>query len=161
MDCRSGFQSMYPSIMIGNNVCYTTRIDPSHPEQPGKTMQHTSRLRKPSLERRTSQRIGSNLAQDLMNQRDEHKAQIKLARNDEQVEKEEFHDSMQYAVKIMMNSFYGVFASGFYRFTHKDLGSSITAWACQTSRPSSRSWKRKAITWSIPIQIPSSFVHLS
>ena len=71
------------------------------------------------------------LLEDLMNQRDEHKAQIKLARKDEQVEKEEFHDSMQYAVKIMMNSFYGVFASGFYRFTHKDLGSSITAWARQ------------------------------
>jgi len=28
-----------------------------------------------------------------------------------------------------MNTFYGVFASGFYRFTHRDLGSSITAWA--------------------------------
>jgi DNA polymerase I len=28
-----------------------------------------------------------------------------------------------------MNSFYGVFASVFYRFTHKDLGASITAWA--------------------------------
>ena len=40
-----------------------------------------------------------------------------------------FHDAMQYAVKILMNSFYGVFASGFYRFTHRDLGSSITAWA--------------------------------
>ena len=40
-----------------------------------------------------------------------------------------FHDSMQYAVKILMNTFYGVFASGFYRFTHRDLGSSITAWA--------------------------------
>ena len=38
---------------------------------------------------------------------------------------------MQYAVKILMNSFYGVFASGFYRFTHRDLGSSITAWARQ------------------------------
>jgi DNA polymerase I len=36
---------------------------------------------------------------------------------------------MQYAVKILMNTFYGVFASGFYRFTHRDLGSSITAWA--------------------------------
>ena len=36
---------------------------------------------------------------------------------------------MQYAVKILMNSFYGVFASVFYRFTHKNIGSSITAWA--------------------------------
>ena len=28
-----------------------------------------------------------------------------------------------------MNSFYGVFASSFYRFTHPDLGASITEWA--------------------------------
>ena len=25
---------MYPSIMIGHNICYTTRVDPAHPEQP-------------------------------------------------------------------------------------------------------------------------------
>ena len=36
---------------------------------------------------------------------------------------------MQYAVKILMNSFYGVFASNFYRFTHPSLGASITEWA--------------------------------
>ena len=40
-----------------------------------------------------------------------------------------FDDQMQYAVKIMMNAFYGVFASEFYMFTHHDLGTSITAWA--------------------------------
>ena len=28
-----------------------------------------------------------------------------------------------------MNSFYGVFASSFYRFTHEKLGASITEWA--------------------------------
>ena len=66
-----------------------------------------------------------------MNQRDEHKAAIKLARSVDDGPAEAFHDSMQYAVKILMNSFYGVFASGFYRFTHRDLGSSITAWARQ------------------------------
>ena len=38
-------------------------------------------------------------------------------------------DQLQYAVKILMNSFYGVFASSFYRFTHPDLGASITEWA--------------------------------
>ena len=126
------FKSMYPSIMIGNNVCYTTRIDPSHPEQPAEgDATHVSPTEAVfwSAERRKG--LVPTLLEDLMNQRDEHKAQIKLARKDEQVEKEEFHDSMQYAVKIMMNSFYGVFASGFYRFTHKDLGSSITAWARQ------------------------------
>jgi DNA polymerase elongation subunit (family B) len=38
-------------------------------------------------------------------------------------------DQLQYAVKILMNSFYGVFASSFYRFTDPKLGASITEWA--------------------------------
>ena len=71
------------------------------------------------------------LLEDLMAQRDEHKAAIKVAKSSEDSVAEAFHDAMQYAVKILMNSFYGVFASGFYRFTHRDLGSSITAWARQ------------------------------
>ena len=66
-----------------------------------------------------------------MAQRDEHKAAIKAAKSSGDAPAEAFHDAMQYAVKILMNSFYGVFASGFYRFTHRDLGSSITAWARQ------------------------------
>ena len=71
------------------------------------------------------------LLEDLMAQRDEHKAALKTAQASEDTSAEAFHDAMQYAVKILMNSFYGVFASGFYRFTHRDLGSSITAWARQ------------------------------
>ena len=34
LDCSSDFKSMYPSIMIGNNICYTTRIDPVQSDQP-------------------------------------------------------------------------------------------------------------------------------
>lgn len=66
-----------------------------------------------------------------MAQRDEHKTALKASKSDGDQVAVEFHDSMQYAVKILMNLFYGVFASGFYRFTHRDLGSSITAWARQ------------------------------
>ncbi len=124
------FKSMYPSIMIGHNVCYTTRIDPSHPEQPTEDDEiHTSPTEAKFWSSSYRKGLVPTLLEDLMGQRDEHKAMLKQARNDEQAEKEEFHDAMQYAVKILMNSFYGVFASGFYRFTHKDLGSSITAWA--------------------------------
>ena len=67
-----------------------------------------------------------HLLEQLMAQRDEHKKGMKTAK-DSAVRS--YHDQMQYAVKILMNSFYGVFASGFYRFTHRDLGTSITAWA--------------------------------
>jgi DNA polymerase I len=48
--------------------------------------------------------------------------------------KDEYHylDGLQAAVKVLMNTFYGVFASSFYRFTDKSIGSSITAFARAT-----------------------------
>ncbi len=125
------FKSMYPSIMIGHNICYTTRIDPAQPSPPAEGRFHTSPI--DSKFRLAEDRKGMVplLLEDLMQQRDEHKAAIKAAQSAQDVSAEAFHDAMQYAVKILMNSFYGVFASGFYRFTHRDLGSSITAWARQ------------------------------
>ena len=125
------FKSMYPSIMIGHNICYTTRIDPAQPSPPGEGRFHTSPI--DSKFRLAEDRKGMVplLLEDLMQQRDEHKAAIKAAQSVQDASAEAFHDAMQYAVKILMNSFYGVFASGFYRFTHRDLGSSITAWARQ------------------------------
>jgi len=69
------------------------------------------------------------LLDGLMKSRDGHKAALKKA-NEEGDEEEAFlQDQLQYAVKILMNSFYGVFASNFYRFTHPSLGASITEWA--------------------------------
>ena len=124
------FKSMYPSIMIGHNICYTTRIDPAQPP-PEEGRYHISPIE--SKFRLADDRKGMvpALLEDLMAQRDEHKAAIKEAKSNGDETAEAFHDAMQYAVKILMNSFYGVFASGFYRFTHRDLGSSITAWARQ------------------------------
>ena len=124
------FKSMYPSIMIGQNICYTTRIDPAQPDQPADdepvyTAPTGARFRHQSVRKGLVPR----LLEDLMAQRDVHKAALKAAKQEGNVQQESFHDSMQYAVKILMNTFYGVFASGFYRFTHRDLGSSITAWA--------------------------------
>ena len=124
------FKSMYPSIMIGNNVCYTTRIDPIQSDQPAVdepvyTAPTGARFRHQSVRKG----LVPTLLENLMAQRDVHKTALKTAKQDNDSAGIMFHDSMQYAVKILMNTFYGVFASGFYRFTHRDLGSSITAWA--------------------------------
>ena len=120
------FKSMYPSIMISNNICSTTLVrdgseDESHNVSPITNTRYISK----------EQRFGlvPQLLQDLMNSRDRHKAALAKA-NDEGDEAEAFlQDQLQYAVKILMNSFYGVFASNFYRFTHPSLGASITEWA--------------------------------
>ena len=124
------FKSMYPSIMIGSNVCYTTRIDPIQSDQPadGEPVHVAptgARFRHQSVRKG----LVPTLLENLMAQRDIHKAELTTAKQTEDSAGIMFHDSMQYAVKILMNTFYGVFASGFYRFTHRDLGSSITAWA--------------------------------
>lgn len=124
------FKSMYPSIMIGNNICHTTRIDISHPIQPTEDeLVHISPTGARFRNKNSREGLVPFLLRDLMSQRDYHKLQMKLAQENEHQAKIAFHDQMQYAVKIMMNSFYGVFASEFYRFTHHDLGTSITAWA--------------------------------
>ena len=120
------FKSMYPSIMISNNICSTTLIrdsttDSSHFCSPITNTRYLSK----------DERIGlvPLLLQDLMNSRDKYKKAYSQALENGDEDEAFLNDQLQYAVKILMNSFYGVFASSFYRFTHEKLGASITEWA--------------------------------
>ena len=120
------FKSMYPSIMISNNICSTTlirdsSIESSHFVSPITNTRYLSK----------DKRIGlvPLLLQDLMNSRDKYKKAYSQALEDGDEDEAFLNDQLQYAVKILMNSFYGVFASSFYRFTHEKLGASITEWA--------------------------------
>ena len=116
------FKSMYPSIMISNNICHTTRVDSSDETNEVNLSPSGTKF----LKKQVREGLVPRLLEDLMAQRDEHKALMKNAKDDSI---RMFHDQMQSAVKILMNTFYGVFASAFYRFTHQDIGSAITAWA--------------------------------
>ena len=120
------FKSMYPSIMIANNICFTTllrdgSVDDSHSVSP------TTETRYLSKEDRLG--LVPQLLEQLMQSREVHKAALSVARESGDEAEAFLQDQLQYAVKILMNSFYGVFASSFYRFTHPDLGASITEWA--------------------------------
>lgn len=122
------FKSMYPSIMIGKNICYTTRIDDMLSDAFSPEDYEKSPTGAKFCHDGIRRGMVPKLLEDLMSQRDVHKAGMRNASDEAQ---RSYHDQMQYAVKILMNSFYGVFASGFYRFTHRQLGESITAWARQ------------------------------
>jgi DNA polymerase I len=120
------FKSMYPSIMISNNICSTTlirdsAIESSHFISPITNTRYLSK----------DVRIGlvPLLLQDLMDSRDKYKKAYSQALENGDEDEAFLNDQLQYAVKILMNSFYGVFASSFYRFTHEKLGASITEWA--------------------------------
>ena len=116
------FKSMYPSIMISNNICHTTRVDRADES----TEVHQSPSGTKFLKKEVREGLVPRLLEDLMAQRDHHKTMMKSVTEESE---RMFHDQMQFAVKILMNTFYGVFASAFYRFTHQDIGSAITAWA--------------------------------
>ncbi len=116
------FKSMYPSLIIAKNICFTTL------NQHGTVVSPTG-IRFLSADVRKG--VIPSLLGKLMDQRDSIKARMKTAASQEEYA---YLDGLQQAVKILMNSFYGVLASSFYRFTNVAIGGSITAFARETTK---------------------------
>ena len=112
------FKSMYPSIIIANNMCFTTLSPDGEHVSPIEGVRF--------ITKEEGKGILAGILEELMVERDSIKAKMKAA----ETEKERaYYNGLQEAVKILMNSFYGVFASSFYRFTNRKIGESITAFA--------------------------------
>ncbi len=114
------FKSMYPSLIIAKNICFTTLSEEGTIEAP-----NGARF----LSRDRREGLLPKILKDLMAQRDDSKKRMKEATDPEEVR---YYDGLQNAVKILMNAVYGVFASSFYRFTDRNIGSAITAFARET-----------------------------
>ena len=114
------FKSMYPSLIIAKNICFTT-ISPD-----GEIVSPNG-VRYMSKERRVG--LLPRILEGLMAERDSIKKRMRDAKDHAE---HDYLDGLQAAVKVVMNTFYGVFASSFYRFTDKQIGSSITAFARNT-----------------------------
>lgn len=118
--CTLDFKSMYPSLIIAKNICFTT-LSP-----------HGSNI-SPSgarfLSKDEKEGLLPRILKELMAERDRVKRKMRESQDEEE---RRYYNGLQEAVKILMNSFYGVFASSFYRFTDKSIGSSITAYARET-----------------------------
>lgn len=115
--CVLDFKSMYPSLIIAKNICFTTLSADGEIESP-------NGVRYMSKERRNG--LLPRILSNLMAERDSIKKRMKSAKDPRE---HDYLDGLQAAVKVLMNTFYGVFASSFYRFTDKQIGSSITAFA--------------------------------
>ncbi len=111
------FKSMYPSIIIARNLCFTTLSDRGTTVAPS-----GARFLAPSVRAGIIPRILAGLLAD----RDGFRRQGREATSDDA---RAYYDGLQNAVKILMNSFYGVLASSFYRFTNKEIGAAITSFA--------------------------------
>ncbi len=114
------FKSMYPSLIISKNICFSTL-------SPEGTIVSPSGAR--FLDPTIRPGLIPKILKDLLGERDLLKRRLREAKDPEE---SQYYDGLQNAVKILMNSFYGVMASSFYRFTDKEIGSAITAFARQT-----------------------------
>lgn len=112
------FKSMYPSIIIENNICFTTLSEDGEIESPTGVK---------FLGPEQKEGLLPSILEDLMEERDEVKRKMRESEGKEK----RYYSGLQGAIKILMNSFYGVFASSFYRFTDPKIGESITAFARQ------------------------------
>jgi DNA polymerase I len=118
------FKSMYPSIIIARNICFTTLSSRGTTVSP---IDENVRF----LDKAEKQGILPRILSGLMKERDLTKKKMREAASREEAH---YYDGLQQAVKVLMNAFYGVFASSFYRFTDKNIGSSITAFARETTK---------------------------
>ncbi|MDH4122734.1 MAG: hypothetical protein OEV21_01410 [Thermoplasmata archaeon] len=116
------FKSMYPSLIISKNICFTTL------SEKGKTISPTG-VRFLTKDQREG--LLPSILAELMQERDRLK---KLMRDTVSDDEKDYYRGVQEAVKILMNAFYGVFASTFYRFTDQRIGASITAFARESIR---------------------------
>lgn len=114
------FKSMYPSLIIHKNICFTTLSDQG-------TIVSPSGAKFLSKDQREG--LLPKILQDLMAQRDDIKKKMKNTKDPDEFR---YYDGLQNAVKILMNAVYGVFASSFYRFTDRNIGSAITSFARET-----------------------------
>ncbi len=116
------FRSMYPSMIISKNICFTT-LSPN-----GTIVSPTgARFLDKSVREGLLPRILANLMQE--------RAATKKAMKDAATpDEKDYYNGLQEAIKILMNSFYGVLASSFYRFTDPKIGASITAFAREATK---------------------------
>jgi len=113
------FKSMYPNIIISKNLCFTT-LSPEGVTVSPSGARFLSAEQRPGL---IPEVLGELLTErDAIRRRGREAASPDLQR---------YYDGLQSAVKILMNSFYGVLASSFYRFTNPEIGAAITSFGRQ------------------------------
>lgn len=116
------FRSMYPSMIIAKNICFTTL-------SPDGTVVSPTGAR--FLDKGVREGLLPRILTKLMEERAATKKSMKEAKSPDE---KDYYNGLQEAIKILMNSFYGVLASAFYRFTDPKIGASITAFAREATK---------------------------
>lgn len=123
------FSSLYPSIMVSSNVCYTTMLHvPKGAKPPDASPAYNSapadiaHFVKPEVRRGLLPRI----LEGLLSRRAQAKAMMKAYSSDPG--RKSLYNSRQLQLKIIANSVYGVLSASGGWFVRMEMGESVTAW---------------------------------
>ena len=114
------YKSLYPTIMMAHNLCYTTVVTGDRPD--GKIIQSPSGGEFVSPE--VCRGIIPSILEDLLNQRIETKNKMKEVSNEHDYE---VLDATQLALKILLNSFYGYSGYARARLYSLTLANAVTS----------------------------------
>ncbi len=121
------YKSLYPTIMMAHNLCYTTQIMDNDPASAGIdqkdiiTTPSGARFVSPSIKKG----IVPQILENLLSKRDEAKKAMKAASTDEE---KRILDALQLALKILLNSFYGYSGYRRARIFSLEIASSVTGY---------------------------------
>ncbi|HPE64037.1 MAG TPA: DNA-directed DNA polymerase [Methanothrix sp.] len=114
------YRSLYPSIMMAHNLCYSTVVTDDRPPS-------EATVRSPSggefVESSVSAGIVPGVLSDLLAKRTDIKRRMKTADDEERT----LLDAQQYALKILLNSFYGYSGYARARLYSLPLANAVTS----------------------------------
>lgn len=112
------YKSLYPTIMMAHNLCYTTEVVEDRPDDV---------IKAPSggifVSRKVVKGIVPAILEDLLNRRQATRAKMKTATEEEY----RVLDATQLALKILLNSFYGYSGYARARLYSITLASAVTS----------------------------------
>jgi len=114
------YKSLYPTIMMAHNLCYTTVVTRDRPD--GKTIRPPSGGEFVPPEVYTG--IVPSILEDLLNKRGETKKRMKQATDENEYR---VLDATQLAIKILLNSFYGYSGYARARLYSLTLANAVTS----------------------------------
>ncbi|MDY9927736.1 DNA-directed DNA polymerase [Methanosarcina sp.] len=116
------YKSLYPTIMMAHNLCYTTVVTRNQDRPEGETIKPPSggEFVPPEVYRG----IVPSILEDLLNQRGETKKRMKRASDENEYR---VLDATQLAIKILLNSFYGYSGYARARLYSLPLANAVTS----------------------------------